>query len=112
MIKTYLTLLLCCVCGLSHAQQTPMDSLSTAEMEAYIRNAVLEVQAKKKYVKVEKKYRYRVTLTDKKNCGYSVKHPEKFLSAKALARRNRYGLKVDGYDLPVSAVYTRQLCAL
>lgn len=112
MIKTYLTLLLCCVCGLSHAQQTPMDSLPAAEMEAYIRNAVLEAQAKKKYVKVEKKYRYRVTLTDKKNCGYSVKHPEKFLSAKALARRNRYGLKVDGYDLPVSAVYTRQLSAL
>ena len=46
-----------------------MDSLSDAEMEAYIRNAVLEAQAKKKYVKVEKKYRYRVTLTDKKNCG-------------------------------------------
>ena len=89
-----------------------MDSLSDAEMEAYIRNAVLEAQAKKKYVKVEKKYRYRVTLTDKKNCGYSVKHPENFLSAKALARRSRYGLKVDEYDLPVSAFYTRQLSAL
>ena len=44
------------------------------------------------YVKVRKTYRYRVYLKDKKNNPYSVKHPEAFLSQKALDRRSRYGI--------------------
>lgn len=57
-------------------------------------------------VRTEKKYRYRVVFADKKDCGYSTKHPEAFLSPKALARRARYGIKVDTYDLPLTPHYT------
>jgi serine protease AprX len=48
---------------------------------------------------------YRLSLTDKKGSAYSLKHPEKFLSAKALSRRSRQGLAVDSTDLPLSAKY-------
>lgn len=58
---------------------------------------------------VEKSYKIRITLTDKKNCGYSVSRPEEFLSVKSLARRKRYGLKVDSHDLPVSRFYVEAL---
>lgn len=53
----------------------------------------------------ERRYRYRVYLADKQQNDYSVKHPERFLSPKALARRARFNLKVDAYDLPVSPKY-------
>ena len=61
------------------------------------------------YVKCEKTYRYRVTLKDKKNNDYSLKHPEKFLSEKSLARRKRYALSVDEYDLPISNSYLKHI---
>lgn len=61
------------------------------------------------YVKVRKTYRYRVYLKDKKNNPYSVKHPEAFLSQKALDRRSRYGVKVDEKDLPVTPLYLEML---
>ena len=64
---------------------------------------------KPEYQKVEKTYRYRVAFTDKKNNTYSVKHPEKFLSEKSLARRKRYGIKVDHYDLPITPAYLETL---
>lgn len=54
-------------------------------------------------------YRYRVTLTDKHNCGYSVKRPEAFLSEKSINRRKRYGLKVDEHDLPLTPSYLQTL---
>lgn len=50
-------------------------------------------------------YIYRVQLRDKRGSAFSLKHPEAFLSAKALERRSRQGLKVDSSDLPVSAKY-------
>lgn len=58
-----------------------------------------------RYVKLPKTYRYRVSFTDKKDCGYSVKRPEAFLSPKAIERRKRYGLKVDQHDLPLTRAY-------
>ncbi len=58
-----------------------------------------------RYVKIPKTYRYRVSFTDKKGCGFSVKHPEAFLSPKAIERRKRYGLKVDQHDLPLTRAY-------
>ena len=61
------------------------------------------------YRKVPKTYRYRVAFTDKKNNGYSLKHPEAFLSARSLERRARYGLKVDHHDLPVTPAYLDSL---
>ncbi len=56
-----------------------------------------------------KRYMYRVYIKDKNGCGYSLRHPEKFLSAKALERRQRQGLTVDSTDLPLSAKYINEL---
>lgn len=64
-----------------------------------------------KYKKVEKTYRYRVSLADKKQSPYSLKHPEAFLSAKALERRKKFRIRVDRRDLPVSPTYVSQLRA-
>lgn len=61
------------------------------------------------YKKLEKAYRYRVYLKDKKNSPYSVKRPAEFLSQRALERRGRYGIKVDKHDLPVSPNYLQVL---
>ena len=55
--------------------------------------------------------RYRVSLTDKQTTEFSLSRPEQFLSGKALERRERQGLYVDSTDLPVPAVYLRQLAA-
>lgn len=108
-----LALLACCAqSSLLNAQDTPVDSMSTGDLEELIAQAVKDEINARPYRKDAKAYRYRVSLTDKKGCGYSIKHPEAFLSAKALARRNRYGLKVDEYDLPVSQQYVKQLTNL
>lgn len=61
------------------------------------------------YVKPEKRYRFRVSLTDKKNNPYSLKKPEAFLSPKSIERRRRYGLKLDKHDLPVTPSYVEAL---
>ena len=50
-------------------------------------------------------YKYRVTLRDKKNNDYSILHPEQYLSAKAIERRNKQGIKIDKTDLPISRQY-------
>lgn len=60
----------------------------------------------------EETYKFRITLTDKNNCGYSVKKPQAFLSQKAIDRRNRMGLKVDEHDLPLTPAYTERIKAL
>ncbi len=52
---------------------------------------------------------YRVYLHDKAGNGYSLNHPEKFLSQKSLNRRAKFGLHVDEYDLPVSGKYLKKL---
>ena len=54
-------------------------------------------------------YKYRVSLKDKSGNGYSVNHPEKFLSSKSLERRRRQGLSVDESDLPVSKKYLEKI---
>lgn len=56
-----------------------------------------------------KTWRYRVALADKKNCGYTIKHPEAFLSTASIQRRRRLGLKVDQHDLPLTPSYLQQL---
>lgn len=61
------------------------------------------------YQKVEKHWRFRVSFTDKKNCGFSVRKPERFLSQKSIERRRRYGLAVDEYDLPITPKYLEAL---
>lgn len=53
----------------------------------------------------QKSYKYRISLVDKEGTGYSIDHPEEFLSERALERRERQQLPVDSTDLPVSWVY-------
>ena len=54
-------------------------------------------------------YLYRLSLTDKKGSEHSVRHPERFLSEKALQRRAKQGLQVDSTDLPISRKYLKQI---
>ena len=54
-------------------------------------------------------YIYRVSLTDKQGCGYSLDHPTRFLSRRSVERRKRQGLPLDSTDLPVSERYMRQI---
>lgn len=70
---------------------------------------VLAQQNEAQYVKVDKTYRYRVYLADKKNNSYSKKHPEAFLSPKAIERRKKLKIKIDKHDLPISPLYLQQL---
>jgi serine protease AprX len=53
--------------------------------------------------------RYLIVLTDKANSTFSVKQPASFLSSKAIARRVRYGIPIDGSDLPVHQAYVDSL---
>ena len=54
-------------------------------------------------------YKYRVYLTDKKQSEFTIRHPEAFLSQKALERRQRQGIKIDETDIPVCAAYVNQI---
>lgn len=54
-------------------------------------------------------YRYRITLADKAATEYSLSHPEKYLSQKAIERRACQGLEVDSTDLPVPRAYLVRL---
>lgn len=56
-----------------------------------------------------KQFMYRVYLKDKQGCGFSLKHPERFLSQRALERRRRQHLEVDSTDLPLSPRYVHAL---
>lgn len=56
-----------------------------------------------------KYYIWRYTLKDKQGSSYSLEHPGRWLSHKAVERRKRQGLTVDSTDLPVSAKYLRQM---
>ena len=48
---------------------------------------------------------FRLQLKDKAGTPFNLKHPEDYLSAKALERRARQHLTVDSTDLPLSPVY-------
>ena len=113
MIKKYFAVLSLAICtGTTLWAQTPQD-------EDYEIEDLLEVQkpggtvaqdrSKEEYFYPTKTYRYRVTLTDKKNNPYSVKRPEEFLSKKALDRRQKLGIKVDQYDLPITPNYIKAI---
>lgn len=53
--------------------------------------------------------KYRILLTDKSPTTYSLSHPEKFLSSKAIARRKAQHLSVDSTDLPVCDKYIKAI---
>ena len=52
-------------------------------------------------------YIYRISLTDKEGTPFSLDHPTRFLSRRAIERRKRQGLGIDSTDLPVSPHYIR-----
>ncbi|MBO4826455.1 MAG: S8 family serine peptidase [Prevotella sp.] len=52
-----------------------------------------------------KSYLFRLYLTDKRNCGFSIGKPQQFLSERAIARRRSQRLPIDSTDLPVSKAY-------
>lgn len=55
---------------------------------------------------------YFVSFADKTNCGYSLNHPEAFLSQRAIDRRNAANIAIDSLDLPVDANYVNSIKAL
>lgn len=50
---------------------------------------------------------YRVSLSDKNGTSYSLDHPTRYLSRRAVERRKRQGLPIDSTDLPVPSHYIR-----
>ena len=54
-------------------------------------------------------YKYRIYLKDKFGCGFTVDHPEEFLSKKSIERRKRQHLSIDESDLPVSKKYLKDI---
>ena len=53
--------------------------------------------------------KYRISLKDKAATTYSLKHPEAFLSEKAIARRYKQRLPIDSTDLPVCRKYVDEI---
>ena len=57
----------------------------------------------------KKSYTFRLTLKDKRGCGYTIERPKQFLSLKAIERRRRQNIAIDSTDLPVSYNYIRAI---
>lgn len=53
--------------------------------------------------------KYRISLKDKADTEYSLKKPEKYLSAKAIERRRKQNLPIDSTDLPVCRKYIDEI---
>lgn len=53
--------------------------------------------------------KYRICLKDKAATKYSLKRPQKFLSAKAIERRKKQNLPIDSTDLPVCRKYIDEI---
>ena len=53
--------------------------------------------------------KYRIRLKDKAATEYSLKKPEKYLSAKAIERRRKQNLPIDSTDLPVCRKYIDEI---
>lgn len=56
--------------------------------------------------------KYAVKFTNKDNNGYSIDHPEQFLTQKALDRRAKFKIGIDSTDLPINFAYVDSLKAL
>ncbi len=54
-------------------------------------------------------HRYWILLEDKAPSGYSLSHPEEFLSSRAVQRRQQQGIPITREDLPVARTYLKQL---
>ena len=60
-------------------------------------------------VQAQKPYKFRVYFTDKAATEFRLDEPERFLSPRALERRQHQGLLVDSTDLPVCRQYLEVL---
>ncbi len=58
------------------------------------------------------RYTFRVELTDKHGCGFTIGDPSPYLSPKAIERRARQRLPIDSTDLPVSRVYLQRIASV
>ena len=56
--------------------------------------------------------KYQVSFTDKKDSPYTIQNPESFLSAKAIARRQKQGILIEENDLPVNEKYVKKINSL
>lgn len=54
-------------------------------------------------------YYFYVQFSNKNNSPYSLSNPSEYLSARAVARREAFGLTCDSTDLPVSSIYLQQI---
>ena len=63
------------------------------------------------HAEVGKIHKFRVYFTDKKESPFVKSKPEQFLSQKAIARRKKWHIKVDWYDLPVTPKYVSAVAA-
>ena len=57
----------------------------------------------------QKAIRYRVYLTDKEQTAFTLEHPEAYLSARSIQRRQKQALPIELSDLPVSEHYVKTL---
>lgn len=62
-------------------------------------------------MRAEESFRFRVYLKDKGDAGYSVEHPERFLSKEAIERRSHRGIPVSESDFPIAPAYLDTLRA-
>ena len=56
--------------------------------------------------------RYLVQFKDKNNSPFSLQQPNDYLSEKAIARRLRYQIQIDSFDLPVNPNYIKAVRAI
>ncbi len=56
--------------------------------------------------------KYVAWLTDKENNPFTLNNPSAFLSQRSIERRQKYGIPLDWYDLPVSPSYISQINAI
>jgi Subtilisin-like serine proteases len=62
--------------------------------------------------KAEDTFKFRVYLNNKGANGYSIDHPEAFLSAKAIERRTKQNILITEQDFPISTFYFDSLKAM
>ena len=56
--------------------------------------------------------RYIVQFKDKKGTPYTLSNPSAYLSAQAIARRNRYNISIDSTDLPITPAYVDSIASV
>ncbi len=96
-------------CILKHFKKMPrlLSLLLTVMMTIALPTTLLAETAQRTKYKDGPAYIYRIYLTDKRNTPYSIAHPHRYLSRRAIQRRERQHLAVDSTDLPVNPRYIR-----